>query len=114
MSNLHKQVLEELKIVCEKRRRLLETVPSTPPHLFLAVIRTTIESLAFQAKLKQHENNARTLFADVFEPVPHLDRLPISDSVMQIELKDNKRFVQKRSYTVPKHYKNAMDKILDL
>jgi len=114
MARLHKNLLEELKIVCEKQRQLYENVPSTPPHSFLAVIRTRVESLTFLAKLKQHEDNARTLLADVFKPVPHLNRLPISDPVMRIEFKDNKCFVQKHNYTVPKHYENAMDKILDL
>jgi len=114
ISHLHKSLLAELNIVCSKRRHLYEGVPDTPAHSFLAVIRTKIESLAYQDSLKHHENKARTLYADIFNPVPHVDRLPITDSVMRIELKDNKRFVQKRNYTIPKHYEKAMDSILDL
>ena len=114
MRHLRKSLLAELKIVCERRRSMYEETPVSPPHSFIAVIRTRVESLAFLAKLKKHEEKARTLFADVFSPVPHLNRLPISDSVMRISLMDNKRLVQKRKYTIPKHYEKAMDQNLDL
>ena len=93
IAQIHKSVISELKIVCDKRRNLYEETPQLPPYSFIASIRSRVESLAYQEKLKQHESNARTLFADIFSPIPHVDRLPITDSVMRIELKDNKRFV---------------------
>ncbi len=114
MVHLRKILVAELKVVCGQRRHLYEETPVSPPQSFLAIIRTRVESLAFLAKLKKHKEKARTLFVDVFAPVPHLNRLPISDLVMRISLMDDKRFIQKRNYTVPKHYEKAMDKILDL
>ena len=114
IAQIHKSVIAELKIVCNKRRQLYEEVPQSAPHSFIASIHTRVESLAFQETLKQHDSNARTLFADIFSPVPHVDRLLITNSVMCIELKDNKHFIQKRNYTVPRHYEKAMDEILNL
>jgi len=114
IAQIHKTVIAELKVVCDKRRNLYDEVPQSPPYSFIASIRSRVESLAYQEKLKRHDSNARTLFADIFSPVPHVDRLPITDSVMRIELKDNKRFPQKRNYTVPRHYEKAMDEILNL
>ena len=114
IAHIHKSVIAELKVVCDKRRGLYEEVPQSPPYSFIASIRSRVESLAYQEKLKHHESNTRTLFADIFSPVPHVDRLPITDSVMRIELKDNNRFPQKRNYTVPRHYEKAMDEILNL
>ena len=70
MAHLRRSLLAELKIVCDKRRALYEETPASTPHSFLAVIRTRVESLAFLAELKKHEDKARTLFADVFSPVP--------------------------------------------
>ncbi len=114
IAQIHRSVISELKIVCQKRRKLYEEVPETPVHSFIASIRSRVESLAYQETLKQHDTNARTLFADIFKPVPHVNRLPFTDSVMRIELKDDKRFVHKRNYTIPRHYEKAMDEILDL
>jgi len=113
-TQLQKTLLVELKIVCARHRKLYEGVHMSPPQSFLAVIHNKIESLAYQNLLKDHEQKARTLYADVFSPVPHVDCLPITDSVMRIELKDNKCFAQKRNYTIPKYYEKAMDSILDL
>jgi hypothetical protein len=74
IAQIHKSVLAELKIVCDRRRSLYNDVPETPPHSFITSIRTTMESIAYQESLKQHDANAHTLFADIFSPVPHLDR----------------------------------------
>ena len=85
-----------------------------PAHNFLCVIRDKIESLASQEELKKHEDAARVLFADVFQPVPHVNRLPVTDTMMRISLRDNCSWVQRRHYSIPRHYSKAMDDILDL
>jgi len=90
IGQIHKSVIAELKIVCDECQKLYEEISQTPPHSFIASIRSRVESLAYQEKLKQHDTNARTLFADIFSLVPHVNRLPLTDTVMRIELKNNK------------------------
>ena len=114
VAHSYKMVLEELKIVVKSRRDLCEESSPSDLSSFCTIIKSRIESLAFQKELRQHEDEARTLFADVFGPVPHLDNLPVSETVASIPLKNDKMPSQKRKYTIPKHWTKAMDEIINL
>jgi hypothetical protein len=114
VTHSYKLVLEELKIVIEARRNLCGESSASPLSSFCTIIKSRIESLAFQTELQAHEDEARTLFADVFGPVPKLENLPVSDTVASIPLKNDKLPTQKRKYTIPKHWGKAMDEIINL
>ena len=68
-----------------------ESSPS-PPLSFIVVIKSRIDSLAFQVELKNHEQNTQLLFADVFGPVPHLNDLPVTETLATIPLKNDMCF----------------------
>jgi hypothetical protein len=77
VTHSYKLVLEELKIVIEARRNLCVKSSASPLSSFCTIIKSRIESPAFQSELQAHEDEARTLFADVFGPVPKLEDLPV-------------------------------------
>ena len=108
-----KSVFEKLKIVGESRHSLCEESTPCHPASFLATIRSHIESLAFQEDLWRHEQETHLLFANIFGPVPHLNELPITDTVTTIPLKNDKSFPQRQNYTIPKHWSKAMDDIVN-
>ena len=112
----YKVVLQELLLtdIAKERRDLCEESNPSPPFTFCAAIKSRIESLAFLAELQKYEQEARTLFADVFGPVPHLDNLPVTDTMATIPLKNDNCFPQRRNYTIPKHWSKAMDDIINL
>jgi hypothetical protein len=110
----YKSVLQELLIVTHHRLSLSTDSTDCHPSLFCAAIKSRIDSLAFQVELQKHEEETRTLFADVFSPVPHLDKLPITDTVARIPLKSDQKFTRRKKYTIPKHWEKAMDDIINL
>lgn len=114
-SQSFKQVLSELLLSTKSRRELCDTSLPSPPFLFIAAIKGKIETLAIQEALKQHEMETRTLFADIFAPVPHVDNLPLTDTVARIPLSQNNLpHGPCRNYTIPKHWEKAMDNIINL
>ena len=110
----YKIVLEELVLVCKSRRDLCQESSPSPLSSFCTIIKARIESLAILDDLRKYEQETRTLFADVFGPVPKLNDLPITDTVASIPLKNDKCFPQRRNYTIPKHWTKAMDEIINL
>ena len=107
-------VLDKLVLVCKFRRDHFENSPPCPPSVFLASIKNRIQSLTFVDELRKHEESTRTLFADIFGPVPNLLDLPITETVATIPLKNNLCFPQRRKYTIPKHWSKVMDDIINL
>jgi hypothetical protein len=56
--------------------------------------------------MKSIEVSLRTEFKHIFEPIPHVDKLP-TDVIARIKLKDSSKTITTRSYASPKKYKEA-------
>jgi urease gamma subunit len=103
----HKLMLAELKMVCARRKRdLVHLHKKVRPPDIVATIHQQIENLATMEILKQLGKDVVTEFKDVFEPIPHIDDLPM-DVYCRIKLKDPFKTVQTHSYSTPRKYKEA-------
>ena len=76
---IHRQVLQKLKTKCTERRHALEE--NNPffninPPSHVAFIKDTIEHLASKSELLELEKNIKTQFKSIFDPIPHIDKLP--------------------------------------
>ena len=104
-----RQVLEELKWRCAERLKVLEQNNSFEPLRpldHIASIRNTIERLASKQELLDKENKLKNEFTQVFEPIPHINRLPPHEPA-RIHLKDAYKKISNRSYSCPRQYKEA-------
>ena len=104
-----RQVMEELKWRCAERLLTLENnnaFETLKPLNHIASIRHTIERLASQQELLSREAKLKNEFPTIFEPIPHIDRLPPHEPA-RIHLKDAYKKISNRSYSCPRQYKDA-------
>ena len=81
-------MIDELTTFCETRRPIVDsTLKKTAELNIVGAIKDHIETLALQATLKKEESHIRENFQDLFEPIPHVNRLP-TDCLAEIHLKD--------------------------
>ena len=100
-------MIDKLTTFCNTRRPIIDsTLEKTTELNIVGVIKDHIETLALQATLKKEESHIREDFQDLFEPIPHVNRLP-TDCLAEIHLKDPTLRVKGRSYPCPRKYREA-------
>src|SRR6202522_3846523 len=100
-------MIDELTIVCQKLRPIIDSsLEKTADLDIVSAVRQRIESLALEASLRKEEAEIREDFRDLFEPIPHVNRLP-TDCLAEIHLKDPTLRVKGRSYPCPRKYREA-------
>ena len=108
------------KIVCNYANRLCMATELNPPYNLLAkankvkpalcinedspdilaALKDRITTLSFEGELAAREAEIRQRFARIFEPPPHVDRLPM-EPVARIVLKDQNHTIKSRNYPCP-------------
>ena len=85
-----KDTLQELLLIFPKKRKdhVLPEIPETQPN-YIASILQCIKSLEIEASMTNIEDN---MFTKVFQPIPHIDKLPL-EPVAHITLKDAKKMI---------------------
>ena len=104
----HKRdTLSELLEIYPKKwkARLLPSENITPPN-FIASILHRIKTLDIEASMANMEANLRKTFSKVFEPIPHVDELPL-EPLARITLKDAEKMIKTRNYPCPRKWKDA-------
>ena len=104
-----RQMLEELKWHCAERLKKLENnglFEPLKPLNHIASIRYTIERLASLQELLNKEKELKIEFTQIFDPIPHIDRLPPHEPA-RIHLIDAYKKISNRSYSCPRQYKDA-------
>jgi hypothetical protein len=104
-----RQVLEELKWRCAERHKTLSDnnlYEPIAPLNHIASIRNTIELLASKQNLINLETEVKSEFKPIFEPIPHINRLPPHEPA-RIHLKDAYKKISNRTYSCPRQYKDA-------
>jgi hypothetical protein len=102
-----KLMLAELKMVCAKRKCKLKNLFEQPkPVDVLAAVHLQIEALTAKEQLDRLSEAVKLKHKDIFEPIPHLNKLP-TDVYCRIQLKDASKTVSTRSYSTPRKYKEA-------
>jgi hypothetical protein len=107
--HIRRQVLEELKWRCMERRQKLDEnnlFESTLPLNHIASIRNTIQRLASTQDILDLETKVKNEFKQIFEPIPHINRLPPHEPA-RIHLKDAYKKISNRTYSCPRQYKDA-------
>jgi Na+-transporting NADH:ubiquinone oxidoreductase subunit NqrF len=105
-----KELLRELNgvwaTICENK--ILEDV-----KLFdvASTVQMRIEHLMQLEALKKNEDNRKTTYKDIFSPIPHVSELP-TDIYCRIQLKDTSGTITTRSYSSPRKYQEAWDKLI--
>jgi hypothetical protein len=88
LKNAKKLALCELLLVCKQcvhdKKLYFEYVKDVD---VVASIHDAIESIAFKDRLRKKAEKVKKDFREIFEPIPHIDRLPM-DYVARIKLKD--------------------------
>jgi hypothetical protein len=84
-------------------RQLKEEV--RPPDI-VGAIRQHIKCIMAMEKLKALGKDIMTEFKEVFELIPHINKLP-TEVYCRIKLKDTSKLVQTHSYSTPRKYKEA-------
>jgi hypothetical protein len=72
----------------------------------IGAVRVRIEQLSQQEKLKEMGQKIYAEFKDVFEDLPHVDKLS-NEIHCEIKLKDTQKTISTRSYTCPQKYREA-------
>src|SRR6202522_3861883 len=100
-------MIDELTIVCQKLRPIIDSsLEKTADLDIVSAVRQRIESLALEASLRKEEAEIREDFRDLFEPIPHVNRLP-TDCLAEIYLKDPTLHVKGRTYPCPRKYRES-------
>lgn len=103
------QVMEELSWHCKEHRLVLEQnnlFNSVTPFNPIAAITNTILHLASQQELLTLEENIKNDYKSLFEPIPHINQLPLHEPA-HIHLKDAYKKFSTRSYSCPQQYQEA-------
>ena len=98
-------IIAELSWACHSRRSLShETVAN--PMVTHCSINAVIAKLTLDDKLLKYEQDLSLEFKHIFEPIPHVDKLP-TDVVARIKLIDSSKTITMWSYASPKKYQEA-------
>ena len=77
------EFLKELKWKCSKHCKLLEELSlfkHIKPLNVITAIRTAIEQLSDKEKFLSLETELKSEFSDIFEPIPHVNKLPMNET----------------------------------
>ena len=85
--------------------------PLTQPVNLITNLKRTIEHLSEKEKFLLLETEIKSEFSDIFEPIPHVNELPMNET-MRIQLKDAYKGISMRTYPCPRQYKEAFSKLL--
>ena len=119
ISRFHKNMVAELKLKCAERLSML-----TKDNLFetvkefdiIAAVKHSIEILASKEHLGSLEKNIKEEYKDIFEPIPHADLLPSTETAC-IQLKDSYKTIATHQYSIPhqfcEHFAKLIQKRLD-
>lgn len=96
------------------------TPKSVPPKTdvftageIVAAIRSRVEILGFEAKLKKLDQEAKERYSERFpRDIPHVHKLP-TDVLYRISLKDAHKTIATRNYQSPRKYKEAWRILID-
>src|ERR1700678_1860097 len=100
-------MIDELTIICQKLHPIIDSsLEKTADLDIVSAVRQRIESLALEASLRKEEAEIREDFRDLFEPIPHVNRLP-TDCLAEIHLKDPTLRVKGRTYPCPQKYRES-------
>jgi hypothetical protein len=107
-----KLMVAELKWVLSIRHHECPTADDTvKPFDTVAAVQTRIETLAAQEKLSSLGRQIVNEFADVFNPILHIDKLP-TDVYCCIKLKDPSKTIATHSYSTPHKYRAAWETLV--
>jgi hypothetical protein len=76
------------------------------------VIKSCIETLTLTETLQKEEIKLHKDFKDIFQPIPHIDKLP-TNFMAEIKLLDPKKMVKNCSYPCPCKYCEAWHMLLN-
>jgi hypothetical protein len=108
----HKKMLTELNHTCKQRKIKVDHEAEEVREVdVVAAIRTRIEVLAAAERLKEMGGELIREYKEVFEPIPHTDRLP-TDVVCRIKLKDANKVITTRSYSTPRKWREAWQTLI--
>ncbi|KAF8885403.1 hypothetical protein CPB84DRAFT_1685520 [Gymnopilus junonius] len=94
-------LIEDGKLTFEEVRPVDVIVP----------IRCAVERLSAIEKLRKHSDKVKRDFKEIFEPIPHIDWLPM-DYVAHIKLKDAEAGITNRTYACPRKYREAFQTLI--
>ena len=99
--SLKKEVMHELLANFPKKWKdhLLPNIPKTIPN-YITLIMHHIENLEIEASMENMDTNLRKTFSRVFQPIPHVDELPL-EPLAWITLKDAEKIIKTRNYACP-------------
>ena len=102
-----RDTLRELLVIFPKKwkDRLLPSVDVPPPN-FISSILHRIKTLDVEASMALMETNLRKSFSKVFQPIPHIDELPL-EPLARITLIDAEKMIKTRNYPCPRKWKDA-------
>jgi hypothetical protein len=100
-------MVAELKMVCAERKSQMRNKFEPVCEVdVIAAVRVRVETLAAQEQLNRMSDAVKTKYSKVFNPIPHVDKLP-TDVYCRIKLKDASKTFTTRSYSSPRKYKEA-------
>lgn len=102
----------ELVEVCQERLKAGKYIPEEIKPLDIAgMIRDQIECLSVEEKLKAMEKVLMDEFRDVFEPIPHVDKLP-ENITARIKLKNVEQMIKSWMYSCPCNFREAWQTLI--
>lgn len=100
-------MMAELMMVCNDRFKNHKLRPDITENFNVAgAIRDRIEILTAKETLLKHDAQLRSEFKEVFEPLPHANKLP-SNVLASIQLKNAEKTIKSCSYPSPQKYKEV-------
>jgi hypothetical protein len=97
-------MLKKLVDICKQQFIDGKGVPETMKPLDVAgLVHDRIKTLALKDKLVNLEKEVLNKYHDVFEPIPHIDRLP-NNVTAKIRLKNAEKKITSRTYLYPWKY----------
>ncbi|KAJ3495874.1 hypothetical protein NLJ89_g10566 [Agrocybe chaxingu] len=106
-----KEVMEELSFVLQSVRAKVDAHSVIKPMNIVGAIKSTIENLAEKERLGCIEKEIKHEFRKVFEPIPHADELPTTETA-RIQLKDAYKVISTRRYNCPRQFQEAFRKLI--
>jgi hypothetical protein len=116
----HRELLKELKWKCSVLKAKIDKLSGKDtadshfkPVNFVAAIKGRLETLELQQKYDALEENLKTEYTRIFEPILHVDELP-DDVYCRIKLQDATKTISKRTYGCPRKYREAWKQYFSL